>query len=136
MAAGCGYERCDNANEIVVHISGVSKCLRTSRHDSRDLFQNQFSNASESEDDAYQLVGLIKSRCLDMQSISRYTGQRQVIEDDDRICVICQPLERQHGVIGLHDDVALLGIWKDRVCLDEFLREPVVETFKNERAET
>ena len=45
------------------------------------------------------------------------------------------PLEREKRVVGLHDHVAgVVGlVWEDGICLDQLLREVVVQPLQHER---
>lgn len=50
--------------------------------------------------------------------------------------MIRQPLQREEGIVGLDDDITLLRVREDGVCLDELLWELVVQPFQDERADT
>lgn len=50
--------------------------------------------------------------------------------------MVRQSFEREEGVVRLYDDVALLCIRKDRIRLDEFLGELVVQPLEYERTKT
>jgi len=52
-----------------------------------------------------------------------------------RVGVLRQPSQAQQAVVGLDDDVAVLGVRKDAVRLDELLREAVVEALEHEGAQ-
>ena len=41
-----------------------------------------------------------------MQALHSYPVEGGVVQDHDSIRVQCQPLQREHGVVGLHHDVA------------------------------
>lgn len=71
-----------------------------------------------------------------MQTIRVDARQRAIIEHDDRVGVVREPLERQERVVRLHDHVALLRVRKDRVGLDQLLRELVVQPLEQERAQS
>lgn len=79
---------------------------------------------------AYQLVCLIKCGGIHMQSICGDTHQCAVVQNDHRISMIRESLEREHGVVGLHDNIAFLRVWKYRICLNQFLWKFIVQTLQ------
>jgi len=68
----CGDERCDDTDQVVVHVTWISKSLGTGSDDCRD-----------------QLICLVKRRCLYVKPVSSDTRQGTVVEDNNRVCVIC-----------------------------------------------
>ena len=80
----------------------------------------------------YELIRLIETWVLEVQAVRSNTRECTIVEDDNRVCVVCEPLEGQECVVGLHNDVSFLCIGKDGICLDELLREFVVEPFQQE----
>ena len=48
-----------------------------------------------------------------------------------RVCVLRQSSHREQTVVWVHHDVAgALRVREDRVCLDELLREPIVQSLQ------
>ena len=82
---------------------------------------------------AHQLIGLNETRILDMQPIRRDTRQGRVIQHHHAIRVVHQPFHCQKRIVRLDDDVGRFG--KNRVGLNEFFRESVVEPFEEEGSE-
>lgn len=107
----------DDADKVVVHVRGVAECGRARGHDGRD-----------------ELVRLHKARVLDVEAIGGDTCERAVVEDDNRVGVVHQPLRGEERVVRLHHNVRRLG--EHRVRLDELLGEAVVQTLEEERAES
>lgn len=82
-----------------------------------------------------------------MQSVCSNPCQGSVIEDNLEIqyvgmglllgfthhgvCVLCQASHTQQAVVWLDDDVAVLCVGKDTVCLDKLLWESVVQSFEH-----
>lgn len=88
VATRGGYQGGDYSDEVVVHVSWVSKSLRARRHHSRDLATRyQIQNQGRSKY-TYKLIGLVETGCLYMQPVRRNTSQRAVIQNDDRVCMI------------------------------------------------
>ena len=78
----------------------------------------------------YELIRLIETRSLYMQPVGRDASEGAVVEDNDRIRVICETFEGEKGIIRLYDDVSLLRIGEDGVRLYELLGELVVESLE------
>ena len=71
-----------------------------------------------------------------MQPVSCYAVERRIIEHNDAVSTLRQPLECQQRVVRLYDNVADLFLIREHaVCLDQFLREPVVQFLEYEGAE-
>lgn len=84
----------------------------------------------------HELIGLIERRRLQVQTIRVDARQRAIVEHDNRVGVVREPLECQERVVRLHDHVALLRVREDRVGLDQLLRELVVQPLEQERAQS
>lgn len=66
-----------------------------------------------------------------MQSVYGDPVERRVVQDDDAVGRVCEALEREQGVVGLHDNVRdadrvgrvvrRLLIREHRVCLNQLL---------------
>ena len=156
MTARCWYKRSDNADQVVVHVSWVPQGLRARRHDRSHLKHTTIATEDQStnnpqreeggggpqrqdhdfENNTHELIGLVKRGPLQVQTIRVDARQRAIVEHDDRVGVIREPLERQQRVVRLHDHVALLRVREDRVGLHQLLRELVVQPLEQERAQS
>lgn len=70
-----------------------------------------------------------------MQSVGCYSRESSIVQDYNRVGVLGQSAESEEGVVGLDDD-SIVGVWEDRVGLDQLLREAVVQSLEQEGAET
>ena len=98
--------------------------------------QEQHQRHPRSRCYAYELIRLVERGRLYVQPIARYPRQRAIVEHDDRIGMVRQSFKREEGVVRLYDDVTLLCVGKDRICLNELLRELVVQPLEHKRAKT
>ena len=118
MAARGGDKRGNDADEVVVHVPRVAQGGGAGGHDSRD-----------------KLVSLLERGVHYVQAIGCNFGQGAVVEHDDRVGVLGQTAHTEQAVVGLDDDIAILGVGEDAVRLDELLGEAVVEALKHVRAQ-
>ena len=71
MATWGGYQRRQDAHQVIVHVRRIPQRLRTCSHNGW-----------------HQLIGLIEGRGLDVQSICAYTSESAVIQDQHRVGMI------------------------------------------------
>ena len=76
-------------------------------------------------DGRHKLVDLRERRGVEPQTVGRDPVERRVVEDDDAVGALRQPLQRQERVVGLHDDVADADVGKD-VAARLLIREDAV----------
>ena len=84
----------------------------------------------------HELVHLQHVGRLHVQPIGQDPRQRRIVEHDDRVGVVRQPLEREQRVVRLHDDVAGLRVREDGIGRDQLLRKAVVEPLEQVRPES
>ena len=103
-------ERSDDADQVIIHISRVSQCLRACRHNRRDLNKNHIHgvttqsaspswgrNAQRQKTavNTHELISLVKRGCLQMQAVRIDARKCTIVEYNDRVCVVREPLECQ-----------------------------------------
>lgn len=104
--------------QVVVHVARIPQCPGCSSHDRRN-----------------ELVLLAIARIGAVQPIRRDPSQRSIIERNDRVRLLYESLDGQHGIVGLHDYVGgLFVVREDRVSLDDLLGEMLLETLEQEGA--
>ena len=158
VAPGSGDQGGDDTDEVVVHIAWVTQRGRAGRHDGGDLGKRQGSTENGTRMERglgsdvragwsagrtvlAREVGPLRygrgRRCRGPPGASGVSGRilhrakwsRTAAATYHRVCVLGQPSHGEETVVWMHHDVAsALGIWKDRVCLDELLRKPIIQS--------
>ena len=98
-------------HQVVVHVPRVPQSSSRSSHHS-----------------ACQGISLAETRVRYFEPVHSNMVQSDVVQDDDTVRVERKSLQGQQAVVGLHDHVTIqLLVGEDRVGLDEFLGESVVQ---------
>ena len=95
MESRSGDERSDESDEIVVHVSRVTKSGRRSGHDARD-----------------ELIDLGEGRIFDVQALADDSIQGGIIQNHDAVRVLSQAFQSEDGVVGLNDNVGYFVLSK------------------------
>lgn len=114
MTSGCWNEPGKDADQVVVHVSRVAQGCRRGGHDG-----------------GHEGVGLRDGGDGDFEAVDGDPIESGVVEDHDGVCVLCEALQREQGVVGLHDDVAgFVLVWEHGVGLDDLFGKAIVEALE------
>mmetsp|Transcript_133248 Transcript_133248/g.385652 ORF Transcript_133248/g.385652 Transcript_133248/m.385652 type:complete len:221 (+) Transcript_133248:505-1167(+) len=121
VAPRCRDQGGEHADQVVVHVAGVSQCRGACGHNGGD-----------------QRVDLRERRILQLQPVHCYPVQRGIIQHDNTIRIQGEPLQREYRVVGLDNNIAGFGRkqGKHRVCLYQLLWISVVDILEQVRSDT
>lgn len=135
MTSRCGDEGGNDPNQVIIHISWISQCLSAGCHNGRYLENLRMKEPrARARTGIYELICLIETGILHVQSICIYTRQRAIIQNNHRVRMVCKTFEGQKWVVWLNNDIRFLRIREYGVSLYEFLWKPVIQAFQQERS--
>ena len=91
MSAGRWNQGSQNPTEVVVHITRVPECGRRGAHDC-----------------THELVCLAVTWILQVKPVTCNPTKRCIVQNNDTVRIIDEPLKSQNGIVWLYNDIGCL----------------------------